>query len=108
MEEVGIKLELTEEVEDSEEFVILDNENKDLHKMSEEQKEMKKILIEKAEEQSEKDYTVIGKINDSELGISTGAVHLVSSRDSKDNDSNQSTTLAFHPLSFHKFLNPNR
>jgi hypothetical protein len=47
MEEVDIELESTEDVEDSEEFVILDNENKDLHKISEEQKEMKKILIEK-------------------------------------------------------------
>jgi DNA-binding protein Fis len=41
MEEVGIELESTE-VEDSEEFVILDNENKDLHKISEKQKEMKR------------------------------------------------------------------
>jgi hypothetical protein len=42
MGEVGIEFESTEEVEDSEEFVILDNENKDLHKISEEQKEMKR------------------------------------------------------------------
>jgi DNA-directed RNA polymerase specialized sigma24 family protein len=54
IEEVGVELESTEEVEDSEEFVLLDNENRDLHKVSEEQKEMKKVLIEKAEKQSEK------------------------------------------------------
>jgi hypothetical protein len=42
----------------------LDNVSKDLNKVSKRQKEMKKILIEKAEKQSEKDWTVIGKVND--------------------------------------------
>jgi hypothetical protein len=54
MEEVGMELESTEEVEDSEEFIILDNESKDLNKISKRKKEMKKILIEKAEEQMKK------------------------------------------------------
>jgi hypothetical protein len=59
IEEVGVELESTEEIEDSEEFVILDNESEDFNKVYKRQKEMKKILIEKAEEQSEKDWTVI-------------------------------------------------
>jgi hypothetical protein len=43
MEEVGVELESTEEVEDSEEFVILDNESKDLNKISKRQKKLKKL-----------------------------------------------------------------
>jgi hypothetical protein len=65
MEEVGVELESTEEIEDleSEEFVIIDNESKDLDKVSKKQKNIKKKLVEKAEEQSEKDVMLIGKVN---------------------------------------------
>jgi hypothetical protein len=72
MEEVGVELESTEEIEDSEEFVVLDNESKGLKKVLKKKKEMKKILIEKAEEQSEKDWTVVGKIDDSNSNSSSG------------------------------------
>jgi hypothetical protein len=56
MEEVGVELESTEEVEDSEKFIVLGNENKDLNKLSKKKKQKRKILTEKAEEQSEKDW----------------------------------------------------
>jgi hypothetical protein len=44
MEEVGVELESTEEVEDSdsEEFAILDNESKDLNKVFKRKKRLKR------------------------------------------------------------------
>jgi hypothetical protein len=50
-------------VEDLEELIVLDNENKELNKLSKKRREKKKILIEKVEEQSEKDSTVVGRAN---------------------------------------------
>jgi hypothetical protein len=70
IKEVGVELESTEEVEDSEEFIVLNNENKNINKLSKKKREKKEILIEKAEEQSEKDCTVVRRADNNNNNVS--------------------------------------
>jgi hypothetical protein len=94
-EKIGMELESTEEIEDSEEFKVLDNESKDLNKLSKKKREKKKILIEKVEEQSEKDWTVVGKVDNS----NNNKINVV---DNNNNNNNNTPSTNVIPISYPK------